>query len=106
MNRRITAIAVITTLFIVQGCPQLSQVKENPKMLATTHTKTAHTEQASHSHAATNTNSHSEHGDHLANTSTSTQAKLTTTDVILPNTPTMLQIEVQDQEGKAIAQFD
>lgn len=105
MNRFITAIAIVTTLSIVQGCTQLAQVKEEPTM-TTTHSSTAHTEETSHSHTATNTNSHDEHGDNHADTSTSTQAKLTSTDIITPNTPTTLQIEVQDQNGNAIAQFD
>ena len=106
MNRFITAIAIVTTLSIVQGCTQLAQVKEEPLMTTTTHSNTTHTEETSHSHAATDINSHGEHGDDHANTSTSTQAKLTTTGVIRPNTPTTLQIEVQDKDGNAIAQFD
>lgn len=106
MNRFITAIAIVTTLSIVQGCTQFAQVKKESKMTTTTHSNPTHTEEISHSHAATNTNSHGEHGDHYANTSTSTQAKLTTNGLITPNTPTTLQIEVQDQDGKAIAQFN
>jgi hypothetical protein len=105
MNRLVTAIAIVTTLSVVQGCTQLAQVKEEPAM-TTTHFSTAHAEETSHSHSETNTNSHGEHGDDHAKTSTSTQAKLTTTGVIVPNTPTTLQIEVQDQDGNAIAQFD
>ncbi len=75
-------------------------------MTTTTHSNTTRAEEASHSHAATNMNSHGEHRDDHATTSTSTQAKLTTTGVIRPNTPTTLQIEVQGKDGNAIAQFD
>ncbi|MBD2463425.1 hypothetical protein H6G89_20660 [Oscillatoria sp. FACHB-1407] len=106
MNHIVTAIAIVATLSIVQGCTQLDQVKEEPKVTTTTHSNVAHVEETDHSHPATHTDSHGEHGDDHANTSTSTQAKLTTTGVITPNTPTTLQIEVQDQDGNAIAQFD
>ncbi len=106
MNRFITAIAIVTTLSIVQGCTQLAQLKEEPTVTTTTHTNVAHAEGTNHSHPATHTTNHGEHGDDHASTSTSTQAKLTTTDVMTPNTPTTLQIEVQDKDGNAIAQFD
>lgn len=105
MNRFITAIAIVTTLSIVQGCAQLAQVEEKSTMTTTTHANAAHTEETNHSHSTTHT-PHSEHEDDHANTSTSTQAKLTTTSVITPNTSTTLQINVHDQDGKAIAQFD
>ena len=75
-------------------------------MITTTHSRTAHAEETNHSHSATDTNSHGEHGNDHSNTSTSTQAKLTTIGVITPKTPTKLQIEVQNQDGNAIAQFD
>lgn len=105
MNRFINAFAIVTTLSIVQGCTQLAQVKEE-SLMTTTHSNVAHTEETNHSHPATHTTNHGEHGDDHANTSTSTQAKLTTAGVITPNTPTTLQIEVQDKNGNAIAQFD
>lgn len=105
MNRFITAIAIVTTLSIVQGCTQLAQVKEEPTM-TTIHSSTAHAEETDHSHLTTHETSHGEHGDAHANTSMSTQAKLATAGVITPNTPTTLQIDIQDQGGKAIAQFD
>lgn len=101
MNRLITAIAIVTTLSIVQGCTQPTQVKEEPTMAMTTHSDTAHAEETKHSHPTTHATSH----DH-ASSSTSTQAKLTTAGVITPNTPTTLQIEVQDKDGNEIAQFD
>lgn len=104
MNRFITAIAIVTTLSIVQGCTQLAQVKEEPTMTTTTHSNVAHAEESNHSHPTTHTTNHGEHGDDHANTST--QAKLTPTGVITPNTPTTLEIEVQDKDGNAIAQFD
>lgn len=75
-------------------------------MTTTTHSNIAHAEETNHSHPATHTTNHGEHGDDHVNTSTSAQAKLTTTGVITPNTPTTLQIEVQDQDGNAIAQLD
>jgi hypothetical protein len=105
MNRFITAIAIVTTLSIVQGCTQLAQVKEEPIMTTTTHSNVAQAQETNHSHPATHTTNHGEHGDDHANTATSTQAKLTTTGVITPKTPTTLQIEVQDQDGNAITQF-
>ncbi|MBI4784584.1 MAG: hypothetical protein HY785_25205 [Oscillatoriophycideae cyanobacterium NC_groundwater_1537_Pr4_S-0.65um_50_18] len=108
MNRFITAIAIVATLSIVQGCTQLAQVKEKSAMTTTTHSNAAHAEETNHSHTTTHMTNHGEHGDDHTNTSTSTstQAKLTTTGVITPNTPTILQIDVQDSEGNAIAQFD
>jgi hypothetical protein len=106
MNRIETAIVIVTTLSIVQGCTQLAQVKEEPTMTTTTHPNATHAEEKNHSHPTTHTASHSEHGDGHTNTSASTQAKLTTTGVITSNTPTILQIDVQDENGKAIAQFD
>lgn len=115
MNRFITAIAIVTTLSIVQGCTQLAQVKEEPTMITTTHSSTAHTEETNYSHSATDTNRHGEPGNDYANPPTSTQAKLTTAGVITLNTPTTLQIEMQDKNGNAFtpkgellrtAQFD
>lgn len=106
MNRFIAAIAIVTTLSIIQGCTQLAEVKEEPTMTTTAHANTAHAKETNHSHSTTHITSHGEHGDNHANTSTSTQAKLTTTGVITPNMPTTLQIDVQDQNGNAIAQFD
>lgn len=106
MNRFITAIAIVTTVSIVQSCTQLAQVKEESTMTTTKNSNVAHTEETNHSHPTTHTNNHGEHGDAHTNTSKSTQAKLTTAGVITPNTPTTLQIEVQDQDGNAIAQFD
>ena len=106
MNRLVTAIAIVVTLSIVQGCAQLAQVKEKSTMTTTTHPNAAHAEETNHSHLTTHTASHSEHGDDHANTSASTQAKLTTASVIIPNTSTTLQIDVQDENGNAIAQFD
>ena len=106
MNRFITAIATVIILSIVQGCTQLAQVKKESIMTTINHSNTAHAEEGNHSHPSTHTTQHGEHGDDHANTSTSTQAKLTTTGVITPNTPTTLQIEVQDKNGNAIVQFD
>jgi hypothetical protein len=106
MNRFITAIAIVTTLSIAQACTQLAQVKEEPTMTTTTHPNATHSEETNHSHPTTHNVSHGEHSDDHANISASTQAKLTTTGVITPNTSTTLQIDVQDENGNAIAQFD
>lgn len=106
MNCIATAIAVVTALSIVQGCTQLAQVKEEHTMTTTTHPNAAHAEETNHSHSTTHTAGHSERGDGHANTSASTQAKLTTTGVITSNTLTILQIGVQDEDGNTIAQFD
>lgn len=106
MNRLMTAIVIATTLAIVQGCTQSSQQTEEFIMTTTTHPNAAHAEEANQSHSAAQTTSHSEHGDNHANTSASTQAKLKTSGSITPNTPTTLQIDVQDQDGNAITEFD
>jgi hypothetical protein len=103
MNRFITAIAIVTALSIVQSCTQLAQVKEEPIMTTTIYSDKVHTEEPNHSHPTIH---HGEHGDDHANPSTSTQAKLTTSGVITLKTPTTLQIEIQDQDGNAIAKFD
>lgn len=101
MNRFMTAIAIVTTLSITQGCTQLAKVNEEPTMTTTTHANAAHAAGTNHSHPT----SHTEHGNDHANTSASTQAKLTA-GVITPNTRTMLQIDIQDSNGEAIAQFN
>ncbi|MBD3884939.1 hypothetical protein IFO70_24715 [Phormidium tenue FACHB-886] len=106
MNRIATAIAIVMTLSIVQSCTQLAQIEEKSTMTTTTHPNAAHAEETNHSHSTTHTVSHGEHGDDHANTSASTQAKLRTAGVITPNTPITLQIDVQDKDGNAIAQFD
>lgn len=114
MNRLMTAIAIVSTLSVAQGCTQLTQIpkdptatttsyqtiEEEPAMTATHHPQTAY-EATHHSHTE-----HHEHGSDQANAEASTQAKLTAAGAIIPNTPTVLQIDVQDREGKAIAQFD
>jgi hypothetical protein len=97
-----TAIAIVTTLSIAQGCTQFAKVNEESTMTTTTHANAAHAKETNHSHSTT----HAQHGNDHANTSASTQAKLTTTGVITPNTSTTLQIDVQNSNGEAIAQFD
>lgn len=100
MNRLMTAIAIVTTLSIVQGCTQLSQVKEEPTMTTTTHLNAAHVEETNHSHSTTHIASHTGHENVNPSLSTSTQAKLTIAGTSIPNTPTTLQIDVQDKHGK------
>lgn len=102
MNRIITAIAIVTTLSIAQGCTQFVKVNEEPTMTTTTHANAAHVEKTNYIHPTT----HTAHGNDHANTSASTQARLTTAGVITPNTSTTLQIDVQDSKGEAISQFD
>jgi hypothetical protein len=115
LNQTVRAIAIVSTLVIAQGCTQLAQApkdltatttshptieEEEPAMTATSHSQIAH-EATNHSHTEP-----IEHDNDQANAEVSTQAKLTTAGAILPNTLTVLQIDVQDGEGKAIAQFD
>ena len=105
MNRLMTAIAIAMTASIIQSCTQLTQIKKEPTM-TTTHADVTHVEEKNHRQAPTHPASHSNHDDDHAHSSPSTQAILTTARAIAPNTPTTLHIDVQDQHGTAIAQFD
>lgn len=98
MNRLVTAIAITTTLTIAQGCTQLPQGKEEPSMKSAHHQNTAH--------AMNEAGHHTGHGLSHVDATTSTQAKLTTSGTVTLNTPASLQIDVQDANGNAIAQFD
>lgn len=99
MNRLMTALAIVTSLAIIQGCTQLPNAKEESSMTTTTQQHSDHA-------LAETTRSHDAHGNAHRHTSPSTQAILTVTDKINPNTPVSLQVDVQDQNGNAIAQFD
>ncbi len=98
MNRLITALAIVTSLAIIQGCTPLPNAKEEPTMTATTQ---HHPDQA-----VAETNRHHSHENTHGHTSATNQTKLTAPDKISPNTSVSLQIDVQDQDGKTIAQFD
>jgi hypothetical protein len=98
MKRIISAIAVSATLILAQGCS--SSVKSAEE------TPPASTPIAS---------SKNPHEGHMMNDaemgkmpkgSDSTQASLTAPANIAPKTPVPLTIDVQDKQGKAIAQFD
>lgn len=100
MNRLVTAIAIATTLAIAQGCTQLSQEKEKLFMKSANHQNiTDAMNGTSHSH-------HTSHGLSHADATTSTQAKLTTSGTVAFNTPASLRIDVQDENGHVIAQFE
>lgn len=102
MNRFLTAIAGVIALSVIQGCSQLpAQLpKVNEEKIMTTSHAHHHTETTqAHNHHSTHNASH-------AAISRSATATLKTSDRIIPNTPTSLLINVQDQEGRAIADFD
>jgi hypothetical protein len=98
MKRIISAIAVSATLILAQGCS--SSVKSAEE---TPHASTP---------VASSKNPHEGHSmtdaemSKMPKGSDSTQASLTAPASIAPKTPVPLTIDVQDKQGKAIAQFD
>ncbi|MBD2078487.1 hypothetical protein [Leptolyngbya sp. FACHB-17] len=99
MNRFVTAIGIVTTLAITQSCTPLFNAKKEALMTTTTQ---HHSDQVM---AETN-HSHHIHANRHVDAPTLTQTKLTTFSTISPNTPVFLQIEVQDNHGNAISQFE
>lgn len=100
MNRLINAIAIVIVLTIISGCTQLPKAKEKTTMTTSTHQH--HTQavaETDHSHYTT-------HGKSHADSTASAQAKLIAPGTIIPNTPASFLIDVQDENGNAIAQFD
>ncbi len=132
MNRFLTAIAIVSTLSIIQGCTTLSQANQDSAaggshqshssdVIAADQSAAKSVDQsadrsadqaisptANHveSHTESHTESHARQGEHHDTPAASTQAKLTTSAPLTANTPALLQINIQDRDGKAIAQFD
>jgi hypothetical protein len=100
MDRLINAIAIVTILTIIQGCTQLPNAKENTTMTTSTHQH--HTQAA----AKTGHSHHTTHGANHTDSTSSAQAKLIAPDTIIPNTPVSFRIDVQDENGNEIVQFD
>ncbi|MBD2456366.1 hypothetical protein H6G80_20090 [Nostoc sp. FACHB-87] len=99
MNRFLNAIAITTTLVLVQACSSLPKAEEKA-MSVSTH---QHEERSmSESHHGEHSTSSTIHGEKKA----LTQAKLKAPSNITPNKNISLLIDVQDLEGKAIAKFD
>ncbi|MBD1847283.1 hypothetical protein H6F89_28535 [Cyanobacteria bacterium FACHB-63] len=99
MNRFVTAICIVTTLAIAHSCTPLLNTKKEAFMTTTTqHYSDQVMAETNHSH-------HTHNNSHVDGTAL-TGAKLTTFSKISPNTPVSLQIEVQDSQGNAIAQFE
>ncbi|HIK07392.1 MAG TPA: hypothetical protein IGS40_22325 [Trichormus sp. M33_DOE_039] len=99
MKRFINAIAITTTLVIVQACSLLPKAEEKAISVST------------HQHEEPSINE-SHHGEHSTSSTVHgekkalTQAKLKVPNDITPNKNISLLIDVQDIEGKAIAKFD
>ncbi|BAY19805.1 hypothetical protein NIES21_56750 (plasmid) [Anabaenopsis circularis NIES-21] len=99
MNRFINAIAITTTLVLVQACSSLPKAEEKA-MSVSTH---QHEEPSiNESHYGEHSTSSTIHGEKKA----LTQAKLKAPSNITPNKSIPLLIDVQDLNGKAIAKFD
>ncbi|HEY9800755.1 MAG TPA: hypothetical protein V6D25_10375 [Leptolyngbyaceae cyanobacterium] len=99
MNRFLNAIAITTTLVIVQACSSLPKAEEKA-MSVSTH---QHEEPSiNESHHREHSTSSTVHGEKKA----LTQAKLKAPNDITPNNNISLLIDVQDLEGKAITKFD
>jgi hypothetical protein len=99
MNRFLNAMAITTTLVLVQACSSLPKAEEKAMSVST------------HQHEEPSINE-SHHGEHSTSSTVHgekkalTQAKLKVPSVITPNKNISLLIDVQDLEGKAIAKFD
>ncbi|MBD2568777.1 MULTISPECIES: hypothetical protein [Nostocaceae] len=99
MKRFINAIAITTTLVIVQACSSLPKAEEKAMSVST------------HQHEELSINE-SHHGEHSTSSTVHgekkalTQVKLKVSSNITPNKNISLLIDVQDLEGKAIAKFD
>lgn len=100
MNHLIHAIAIVIILTIIQGCTQLPNAKE--KTIMTTSTHQHHTQAG----AKTDNSHHTTHGANHNDSTSSAQAKLIAPDTIIPNTPASFLIDVLDENGNEIAQFD
>jgi hypothetical protein len=99
MNRFLNAIAITTTLVLVQACSSLPKAEEKAMSVSTHQHEEAPINESHHGeHSTTST----VHGEKKA----LTQAKLQVPNDITPNKNIPLLIDVQDLEGKAISKFD
>lgn len=88
--------AIATTLFVAQGCSSIkSKVNSTPLTPIV----------SANSHAESSMDHSSMPGMAMPEMTGSTQAKLTAPDRITPKSSVPLMIQVQDSQGKAIAQF-
>ncbi|MBD6615451.1 hypothetical protein FNW02_06260 [Komarekiella sp. 'clone 1'] len=113
-----TALAITSTLVLTQACASQVNKSETPNSNGTTvsnaNTHAGHNMDNSQTpkaeknpHSSHNIeNSRDEHSGHSKLESANATAKLTVADKITPNTPVPIVIEVQDNNGKAIANFD
>ncbi|HEY9596542.1 MAG TPA: hypothetical protein V6D33_02610 [Cyanophyceae cyanobacterium] len=105
MNRFIAALAVTSTLVLVQGCSVAPKVEEKPVVSTQQHGNhpMGHEETS-----ATPANSHDDHMGDMGHSGQEivAQAKLTMPNAIALNTPVPLTIDIQDTAGKPIAKFD
>ncbi len=96
MNRFLNAIAITTTFILAQSC---SQSEEKPISINTHQ----HEERLiSRSHHGENSTSATSHNEKKA----LTQTKLKVPRIITPNKSIPILIDVQDSDGKAVANFD
>jgi hypothetical protein len=103
MKLLFTALAITSTILLTQGCA--SQIKSGEKSTSDSAVAQEH-HHMDHSGAS---NSHEHHEGHSVNSASepaTTNAKLTVKGKIAAKTPVPLVIDVQDTNGKAIANFD
>ncbi|MCC5599793.1 hypothetical protein [Nostoc favosum] len=118
MKRFFTALAITSTFVLTQACASQVKSGETPNSNATTvsnanphaghkmgNSQTPKAEKNPHS-SHNIENSRDEHSGHSKLEPANATAKLTVADKITHNTPVPIVIEVQDNNGKAIANFD
>ncbi len=90
MKHFLTRTAVLAVLLLTQGCTSVVQSQQGSEQ--------RHSSQHLH---------HNEHEvNHDSKNSAITQAKLTAPEKILPNQPVVLEINIQDSQGKSVTQFE
>ncbi|NES21665.1 MAG: hypothetical protein F6K41_22735 [Symploca sp. SIO3E6] len=102
MNHLVSAFFIASSLFLVQSCSQ-------PPTSGDTSAQTEHTKGHGDEHTASDNSSEHHHGSHNHGTtenSVTTQATLMAPAEIKPNEPAALMIDIQDSEGKAVADFE
>jgi len=106
MNRLVSAFFITSTLFLTQSCSE--PVKSGDTSVQTEHTN-GHTTVHGDDHKASDNSTDYHQGSHNHGTtenSVTTQAKLTAPAEIKPNETAALVIDIQDSDGKAIANFE
>lgn len=107
MNRLVSALFITSSLFLIQSC---SQPVTSEDTSAQTEDTNEHTKGHGNEHTASDNSSENHHGSHnhggTTEKSTTTQAKLTDPAEIKPNETANLVINVQDSDGKAVADFE